>query len=88
MTCVDLVTCCLQQIEKHDRQGANLRAVISVAPHDVLFQRARQLDKERVAGHKRAKNTLHGIPILVKVLPSTAWAKKTSLEAVLALLKR
>lgn len=78
LTCLGLVTRCLQQIEKHDRQETNLRAVISVAPHDILLQRARLLDEERVAGHERAKNTLHGIPILVKVLPSlhVIWSKK------------
>ena len=65
LTSVELVTSCLEQIERHDRQGARLRAIISVAPRELLIQRARELDSERESGHVRS--SLHGIPVLIKV---------------------
>ena len=65
LTSVELVETCLAQIESHDRQGVNLRAITAIAPLDTLRERARQLDKERSSGHVRS--CLHGIPLLVKV---------------------
>ena len=62
LTAVDLLTSCLTQIETHDDR---LRAIISVAPRDLLLRRAQQLDQERASRHVRSD--LHGIPILVKV---------------------
>ena len=62
LTAVDLVTSCLAQIRKHDDR---LRAIISVAPRDLLLKRAQQLDQERALRYFRSD--LHGIPILVKV---------------------
>ena len=62
ITAVDLLTSCLTQIKAHDDR---LRAIISVAPRELLLRRAQQLDQERALGHIRSD--LHGIPILVKV---------------------
>ncbi len=45
--------------------GLALRAVISVAPDDVVLARAVALDAERARGHVRGP--FHGIPILLKV---------------------
>lgn len=65
LTSVELVESCLAQIESHDRQGVQLRAITAIAPLDKLRERARQLDSDRSLGHVRSR--LHGIPILVKV---------------------
>ena len=65
LTSVELVESCLAQIESHDRQGVDLRAITAIAPLESLRERARQLDKERSWGHVRSR--LHGIPLLVKV---------------------
>ncbi len=56
-----LVKAYLAQINRHD---SSLRAVISVAPEEMLVQRAEMLDQERRAGAVRGP--LHGIPIIVK----------------------
>lgn len=64
LTSAELVKLCLQQIEKHDRQGPNLRAMISISPQEELLKRAELLDNERRAG--RVRGPLHGIPILLK----------------------
>lgn len=61
-TLVELV---LDQIERHNKAGLNLCAVISVAPRDKLLQQAETLDKERENGQTRSG--LHGIPCLLKV---------------------
>ena len=65
LTSVELVESCLAQIERHDRQGVQLRAITAIAPLDKLRERAQQLDNDRSSGHVRS--CLHGIPILVKV---------------------
>lgn len=65
LSSVELVTCCLTQIENYDQQRAQLRAIISTAPRERLLSRALQLDVERSSGHVRSR--LHGIPVLVKV---------------------
>lgn len=63
-----LVDQVLDQIEKHNRKGLNLGALISVAPRQKLLKRARLLDQERAAG--KARSPLHGIPFILKVLYS------------------
>lgn len=63
-----LVEQVLNQIEKHNRKGLNLGALISVAPRQKLLKRARLLDQERAAG--KTRSPLHGIPFIVKVLYS------------------
>ncbi|KAM0450848.1 hypothetical protein ACHAO4_006239 [Trichoderma viride] len=59
-----LVEQVLNQIEKHNRKGLNLGALISVAPRQKLLKRARLLDQERAAG--KTRSPLHGIPFIVK----------------------
>ncbi|KAL6701537.1 amidase signature domain-containing protein [Trichoderma pleuroticola] len=54
----------LNQVDKHNRNGLNLRALISVAPRQQLLERAQFLDQERAAG--KARSPLHGIPFIVK----------------------
>jgi hypothetical protein len=60
-----LVNQVLDQISKHNRDGLNLGALISVAPRQELLKRARFLDQERATG--KARSPLHGIPFIVKV---------------------
>lgn len=55
----------LAKIDKDDRKGAHLNAIIQVAPEQTLLAKASQLDRERKAGNIRS--SLHGVPILVKV---------------------
>ena len=57
-----LVEYYLQQIDQHNTQGAELRAVISVS--DNALADARRLDAERAKGELRGP--LHGIPVLLK----------------------
>ena len=64
LTSVELVNACLDQIERHDDY---LHAVISRAPRAHVVEQAQKLDLERQTGRIRGK--LHGIPILIKVLP-------------------
>ncbi|KAM0426597.1 hypothetical protein ACHAPT_008291 [Fusarium lateritium] len=64
LTSVELVKDTLAQIDRHNKQGLTLRAVISVAPEDIVLARAAQLDAERAQG--KVKGPLHGIPILLK----------------------
>ncbi|KAL7786093.1 amidase signature domain-containing protein [Trichoderma afarasin] len=59
-----LVKQVLDQVNKHNRDGLNLGALISVAPRQQLLERARLLDQERAAGN--ARSPLHGIPFIVK----------------------
>ncbi len=74
LTSVGLVRWYLHRIESLDRDGPELRAVLSVAP-DAVAQ-AKQLDRERSEGHVRGP--LHGVPLLIKdnietsELPTTA----------------
>lgn len=62
ITSLDLVRQYLAQIQQHD---GKLRAMIKVAPSDILEETAKSLDRERAAG--RLRGPLHGIPIIIKV---------------------
>ena len=64
ITSVSLVGQCLSQIEKHDRRGAELRAMIFVAKKEELMDLAAFLDSERKVG--KTRGPLHGILIVVK----------------------
>lgn len=66
LTSVELIKQCLQQIERNDRKGPNLRSIISLSAEAKLQERARYLDQERLEG--RLLGPLHGIPIIVKVV--------------------
>jgi hypothetical protein len=61
----------LDHIEKNNKQGLKLNAMICTAPHELLMKRARRLDKERAekraAGCECECGPLHGIPVTVKV---------------------
>jgi amidase len=63
---VDLVKAYLAQIEKHDKRGAHLNAIINVVSKDQLLETARQLDRNRPDIDAKS-NPLYGIPFLVKV---------------------
>lgn len=65
VTSLDLVDIYLAQIEKHDRKGANLHAMVSVVHRNHLDELAKKLDDERSRGVVRGP--LHGIPIIMKV---------------------
>jgi amidase len=64
ITSVSLVEQCLSQIEKHDRQGAELRAMMFVTKKEKLMEIASGLDSERKVG--KVRGPLHGVPIVVK----------------------
>lgn len=65
LTSVQLVDLCLAQIDKYDQNGPRLRAMIALAPRDMLRTQAENLDTERKKG--RVRGPLHGIPVVVKV---------------------
>lgn len=65
LTSTQLVEACLAQIERHDRQGMNLRAMIAVAPKSKLLDMAKELDTERE--NNSLRGPFHGLPIIVKV---------------------
>lgn len=74
----------IERIEKLDKSGAKLNAVISINTNAIA--KAEQLDAERAAGNVRGK--LHGIPILVKDnidvsgFPTTLGKEKTEQNVV------
>lgn len=63
-TAADVVAFYLARIDRHNTDGANLRAVNTLLERDQLLNLARQLDAERRAGNLRGP--LHGIPVLLK----------------------
>lgn len=65
LTSLQIATGYLSQIEKHNDSGMRLNAMITIAPEELVYRRARELDRERKEG--RVKGPLHGIPIIVKV---------------------
>ena len=65
VTSVQLVQAYLQQIRTHNKDGACLRAVISVVPEKQLLDTAAQLDRERE--NAKTRSPYHGIPFLAKV---------------------
>jgi len=69
LTSVELVKQVLNQIELFDKQGPNLRALISVVSKDKLLEKANDLDEERRKGHVRGP--FHGIPIVIKDIIDT-----------------
>lgn len=83
VTSVDLVELYLSQIERHNNQGAKLNAIIQVAPHEMLMEKARQLDQERAS--KKIRGPLHGVPIIVKVFLASrcTWILLTCQDAFL-----
>lgn len=55
----------LDQIERHNTKGLELKAISSVCPRQNALTHARALDEERKNG--RLRSDLHGIPIILKV---------------------
>ncbi|MBW8811789.1 MAG: amidase [Caulobacterales bacterium] len=62
VTAEQLVRAYLERIERIDRAGPKLNAVIALNPHALAD--ARKLDAERKAG--RVRGPLHGVPVLLK----------------------
>lgn len=65
LTSEALVNQFLDQIERHNTSGLELKAIISVCPRQIALTHARALDQERQNG--RLRSDLHGIPIILKV---------------------
>ncbi|EED24654.1 amidase, putative [Talaromyces stipitatus ATCC 10500] len=63
-TTVDIVDAYLAQIERHNKTGLKLRAIISTASREAVLSRAAKLDTERLNG--KIRSALHGIPIIIK----------------------
>ena len=61
---VDLVKLYSDQIDRHDRKGMELNAVISTAPKEFVVREADRLDQERAEG--KVRGPLHGIPVIIK----------------------
>ena len=53
LTSTQLIEECLAQIERHDQQGMNLRAMIAVTPKSKLLEIAKELDAERESNRLR-----------------------------------
>lgn len=62
ITSEQVVETYLSQIEKHNKSGLNLRAIISVSP--TANEQAALLDQERRSGSLRGP--LHGLPVILK----------------------
>lgn len=66
ITSVQLVEEYFNQIEKHNKNGLGLNAIISLASREKAFDSAKALDEERFKGTTRGP--MHGIPVVVKVI--------------------
>ncbi|GAM84537.1 hypothetical protein ANO11243_025330 [Dothideomycetidae sp. 11243] len=62
-TSEEVVRAYLDQIEKHNKKGFELRAIISVS-EDAALSQAVRLDQERKDG--KLRGPIHGIPIILK----------------------
>jgi len=64
LTSVAIVEKYLDQIQRYDKAGPCLNALISVAPRHILISEALRLDSERASG--KTRGPFHGIPIILK----------------------
>jgi amidase len=64
LTSTAIVEKYLDQIQRYDKAGPCLNALISVAPRHILISEALRLDSERASG--RTRGPFHGIPIILK----------------------
>lgn len=80
VTSEQLVRAYLERIERIDRAGPKLNAVIALNPH--ALEEARRLDAERRAG--KVRGPLHGVPILLKDNIETADGPTTAGSLALA----
>lgn len=69
----DLITSFLDQIDRHNADGLQLKAIVSVCPRNIALSQARRLDEERARGEVRSE--LHGVPIVIKVSRASAHIK-------------
>ena len=81
LTCTELTQRLLQRIERYDKQGPCLKALLTVSPHAV--EEARQKDRE-YDSNPVAVGPLHGIPVIVKDNYNTADLPTTAGSVVLA----
>ena len=81
LTCTELTQRLLQRIERYDKQGPCLNALLTVSPHAV--ETARQKDRE-YDSNPAAVGPLHGIPVIVKDNYNTADLPTTAGSVVLA----
>jgi amidase len=65
LTSVGFVKELLVQINRRNERGLKLKALISVAPENLVLDRAAKLDAEHADG--KLRGPLHGGPVLVKV---------------------
>lgn len=65
----DIVNAYMDQIDKHNFNGMNLRGLITVAPRSLALKQARNLDNERKSTGSRGP--MHGIPVVVKVVAAS-----------------
>ena len=81
LTCTELTQRLLQRIERYDKQGPCLKALLTVSPH--ALETARQKDRE-YGSNPAAVGPLHGIPVIVKDNYNTADLPTTGGSVVLA----
>jgi amidase len=62
-TCAETIEQCLARIERYDRGGPRLAAILCADPS--AFSVARQLD-DFVSRERRLRGPLHGVPVLIK----------------------
>jgi amidase len=62
INCVDIIRASLERIDRYDRQGPGLRAMITVNPR--ALDTAREMDQLRASG--AALPPLHGMPLILK----------------------
>jgi Asp-tRNA(Asn)/Glu-tRNA(Gln) amidotransferase A subunit family amidase len=81
LTCTELTQRLLQRIERYDKQGPCLNALLTVHPHAI--ETARHKDRE-YGSNPAAVGPLHGIPVIVKDNYNTADLPTTGGSVVLA----
>jgi Asp-tRNA(Asn)/Glu-tRNA(Gln) amidotransferase A subunit family amidase len=81
LTCTELTQRLLQRIERYDKQGPGLNALLTVSPH--ALESARQKDRE-YNSNPAAVGPLHGIPVIVKDNYNTVDLPTTGGSVVLA----
>ena len=81
LTCTALTQRLLQRIERYDKQGPGLNALITVNPH--ALETARHKDRE-YRSNPAAVGPLHGIPVIVKDNYNAADLPTTGGSVVLA----
>ena len=75
---LDIVKAFLDQIAKHNKNGAHLNCVNSVVPKRIVLDTAAKLDRERLEG--RLRSPYHGIPFLVKVRMACSGQQSSACE--------